>query len=178
MVNSQIQVSPSYFQALLMSPAAERYSAVTCPNRLSGMGFIMICLKPGGGRIGCDAGNGFPNPFTYASIGIMIEAVHAARSHSFVYHIAVPPFPDGGGSIVHRVQPAWVLTLEEEFIGNVFHAILREGGHENGCAQESGLQAKDRAVRSFRAGGLSSSLWLRLPQAGSLGQIRQEFAWC
>ena len=47
MVNSQIQVSPSYFQALLMSPAAERYSAVTCPNRLSGMGFIMICLKPG-----------------------------------------------------------------------------------------------------------------------------------
>ena len=30
-----------------MSPAAERYSAVTCPNRLSGMGFIMICLKPG-----------------------------------------------------------------------------------------------------------------------------------
>ena len=99
-------------------------------------------FEAGGGRIGCDAGNGFPNPFTYASIGIMIEAVHATRSHSFVYHIAVPPFPDGGGSIVHRIQPAWVLTLKEEFIGNVFHAILREGGHENGCAQESGLQAK------------------------------------
>jgi hypothetical protein len=32
--------------------------------------------------------------------------------------------------------------LEEEFIGNVFHAILREGGHEDGCAQESGLQTK------------------------------------
>ena len=42
-------------------------------------------LEAGGGGIGCDADNGFPNPFTYASVGIMIEAVHAAWSHSFVY---------------------------------------------------------------------------------------------
>ena len=133
-------------------------------------------LEAGSSRIGCDAGNGFPNPFTYTSVGIMIEAVHAARSHSFVYHITVPPFPDGGGSVVHRIQPTWVLTLEEEFIGNVFHAILREGGHEDRCAQKSGLQAKIVLCKVFAQAVYHLRFGFAFQKAGFSRRTRQEFA--
>ena len=71
----------------------------------------------------------------------MVETVHAARPHALVLHIAVPSLPDGGGSVVDTVEPAGVLALVQESVGNVAHAVLGEGGHEDGGAQEARLQA-------------------------------------
>ena len=64
-------------------------------------------------RVGGDTGTGLPNPLAHTSITIVIEAVHAVGSHSVLFRIAVPTFPDGGGAIIHGVEPTGVLALEE-----------------------------------------------------------------
>ena len=71
----------------------------------------------------------------------MVEAVHASRSHALIEHITVPTFPNSGGTVVHRIEPAWVFALEEQFIGNVHHSIFRQCIHQDGSAQETSLQA-------------------------------------
>ena len=64
------------------------------------------------GGICRNAGHCFPQPFANTSVGIVVEAVHALRAHAFVEHIAVPSFPYGGGTIVDRVEPTWIIALE------------------------------------------------------------------
>ena len=71
----------------------------------------------------------------------MVEAVHAAGTHSLILHVAVPALPDGGGSVIDGVEPRGILALIEECVGYVAHSILGESGHEDGCTQESCLQA-------------------------------------
>ena len=71
----------------------------------------------------------------------MVEAVHALRTHTFVHHVTVPTFPNGSGAIVYGIEPTRILALEEEFVGNVFHAIIGQRTHEDGCTQETSLQA-------------------------------------
>ena len=71
----------------------------------------------------------------------MVEAVHALGAHALVQHVAVPAFPDGGGTVVHRIEPAGVLALEEQLVGDVHHTVVGERSHEDGRAQEARLQA-------------------------------------
>ena len=98
-------------------------------------------LEAGQVHAGVDAGGIFPQPLAHAAIGIVVEAVHTAGAHTGILHIAVPAFPDGGGAVIHGVQPAGVLPLEKEFICNVLHMGFREGGQKDRSAQETGLQA-------------------------------------
>ena len=98
-------------------------------------------LKTRLGRVGTDTGSGLPNPFADTAIGIMVEAVHAAWTHSLILHVAVPTLPDGSGTIVNRIQPTGVLTLEEQFVGDITHTVLGERLHQYAGPQESGLQA-------------------------------------
>ena len=71
----------------------------------------------------------------------MVETVHTVWSHAILFHIAVPTLPDGGCTIVDGVKPTGILTLEEQCICYVGHAVIGERGHKNGCAEETRLQA-------------------------------------
>ena len=51
--------------------------------------------------VGSDTCHGFPNPLADSTIGIVVETVHALRSHAFFNHVAVPSFPNGRCTIVH-----------------------------------------------------------------------------
>ena len=70
----------------------------------------------------------------------MVEAVHTLRTHALLYHVAVPTLPDSSGPIVNRIEPTWVLTLEEQFVSDILHTILCEGWHQDRSAQETSLQ--------------------------------------
>ena len=70
----------------------------------------------------------------------MVERVHALRTHAFLYHVTVPTFPNRSGTIVDGVEPAWVLTLEKQFVGDVNHAVVCEGWHQDARAEKTGLQ--------------------------------------
>ena len=71
----------------------------------------------------------------------MIEAVHTLRTHSGLDHIAVPTLPDGSRSVVDGIQPARILSLEKKFVSDVCHAVFCKGRHQDGCAEEAGLEA-------------------------------------
>ncbi len=98
-------------------------------------------FESGLGGIGADAGGSLPNPLADTSVGIVVETVHTAGTHAFFEHIAVPAFPDGGGAVVHGIEPAGVLPLEEKFIGDIRHPVFGQGGHQYGCPGESCLKA-------------------------------------
>lgn len=76
----------------------------------------------------CDA---FPNPFANDAVSIVVKAVHASRSHSAFYHIAVPAFPNRGCAVVDGIKPARILSLEQEIPGDVCHSVFREGRHKD-----------------------------------------------
>ena len=98
-------------------------------------------LEAGFSRIGSYAGGSFPDPFPNATVGVMIEAVHALRAHAVLESIAVPALPDSGGAVVHGIEPAGVLALEEEVPCDIHHAVLGKCLHKDGCAEETRLQA-------------------------------------
>ena len=75
-------------------------------------------------RIGGDAGTGLPNPLAHGTIGIVVEAVHAFGSHATFFCIAVPPFPNGGGTVVYGIKPAGVLALEKKCVGHICHVVV------------------------------------------------------
>ena len=98
-------------------------------------------LEAGLRHVGSDAGRCLPDPFAHAAISVMVETVHATRTHTLVEHVAVPTLPNGGRPIIDGVEPARVLALEKQLIGNIDHTVLGEGRHQDGGAQEAGLQA-------------------------------------
>ena len=98
-------------------------------------------LEPWLRRVGGDARRRLPQPLAHTPVGIVVEAVHPLRSHALVGHVTVPALPDGGGAVVDGVEPTRVLPLEEQFIGDVGHAVLRQRRHQDRGAQESRLQA-------------------------------------
>ena len=77
-----------------------------------GQGLHYYMLEPGICCVGCDASYILPQPLTHTSVGIVVKAVHALWSHSMLYHIAVPALPYSSGTIVDRIEPTWVLSLE------------------------------------------------------------------
>ena len=113
-------------------------------------------------RVGSDTGCCLPEPLANAAIGIVVEAVHAVGTESAVLHIAVPAFPDGCRTVVDGVEPAGVLALEEQFVGDVGHAVIRQRLHQDRGAEESRLQtvAVVGEVLSESANHLVASLTL------------------
>ena len=98
-------------------------------------------FKAGCLGVGGDTGASLPYPLAYTAVGIVVEAVHALRTHALVYHITVPTLPNGGSTVVYRVQPTGILALEKQFVGYAGHAVIGQGGHQDGGAEETGLQA-------------------------------------
>ena len=98
-------------------------------------------FKSWNGWISSNTGSCLPQPSTNTSVSIMVETIHALWSHTFIYHIAVPAFPNCSCAIIHRIEPTWILALEEQFICNILHTILCKSAHQNGSTQESRLKA-------------------------------------
>ena len=71
----------------------------------------------------------------------MVEAVHLLGTHTVCKGIAVPALPYRGGAVVNRVHPAWILVLEEKFVGDIGHSVVGESLHKDGGAKETGLEA-------------------------------------
>ena len=98
-------------------------------------------LETGFSRVGGDAGHGLPDPGADGSVGVVVETVHALGSHSGFEGVAVPTLPDRGGAVVDGIDPAGVLALEEEFVSDIRHSVVRQGTHKDGSSEESGLEA-------------------------------------
>ena len=101
--------------------------------------------------VGGDARCCLPQPLAHAAVGIVVEAVHAARTHTVFQRVAVPTFPDGGRTVVDGVKPARVLALEKQVVGDVRHPVLGERAHENGRAEEASLKAVAVVIHSHSA---------------------------
>ena len=103
----------------------------------------------------------------------MVEAVHAAGAHSGFNHITVPSLPDGGSSVVDRIEPAGVLALEEHLVGQVRQAVFGQCGHEDGGAEEAGLQTVAVVGKVLTEAGNHVFAGLSLYQAVLQGEERR-----
>ena len=124
--------------------------------------------------VGGDAGSRLPQPLADAAVGIVVEAVHAARTHALLDHVAVPALPDGGGAVIDRIEPAGVLVLQQEGIGHVVEAAGGEGGHEDAGAEEACLQAVAVVLEVLGEAGYHVFACLAFHQAVAQG----EEGWC
>ena len=70
----------------------------------------------------------------------MVEAVHAHRTKTRRLHVAVPTLPDRRRALIDGIEPARVLVLEQERVGDVGHAVLGESVHQDRRAEEACLQ--------------------------------------
>ena len=57
-----------------------------------------------------------PNPLADTTISVVVVAVHTSLADAVLLGVAIPTLPDGGCSIVHRVEPARIFALEEQLV--------------------------------------------------------------
>ena len=53
---------------------------------------------------------------------------------------AVPAFPDGGGAVLHRVQPAGGRILQQQAVRRVCMAVVGKDTAQERCGKKSGIQ--------------------------------------
>ena len=56
---------------------------------------------------------------------------------SFTSLKRIPTLPDGGSSVIYFIEPAWVLALQQQVVGEVVHSVLSKGRTQIGCADET-----------------------------------------
>jgi hypothetical protein len=79
----------------------------------------------GSGR--CQARHRAMQPVGHRTEGVVVERRHLARVDGAVGQHAVPAFPGGGGAHCHRVQPGRAAGLEQQPVGHVQVAGVRQG---------------------------------------------------
>src|SRR5882724_8216920 len=75
---------------------------------------------------GTNAADAAEQILTAGAKRIMIEGVHAGVLKTFLRGPTVPAFPDGGGALLHGKQPGGKGVLQEQAVGGVSLAPLRQ----------------------------------------------------
>ncbi len=94
----------------------------------------------GGGRVGSQAGDTLVHPLSNGTVGVVVEGVHIDGAKAFVFGVAIPALPHGGGPLVDGVEPCGVGLLEEEGGGEIGVTGLIEGSGEERGAEEAGAE--------------------------------------
>ena len=91
-------------------------------------------------RVRLDARADVEHPLAHRAVGVVVEAVHVRGPHGAVGLEAVPVLPHGGGAAGDGVEPGGELRLQQQRVGQVRIAVLREGAQQVGRADKAGLE--------------------------------------
>ena len=75
-------------------------------------------------------------PAGNSAIGVVVQRI----MHCAVGADTVPGLPDGGGSLLDRIEPAGAILLQKQSIGCVHMSIVGQNPAQVGGGQETGVQ--------------------------------------
>src|SRR5690606_32551663 len=84
-----------------------------------------------------DPGNALVHPVANGAVCIMLTGVHSRSLECAVRLNAIPPFPDGGGAPLHRIQPRRVCFLKQELVGAVGVTVTTQHVAQVWCAEKT-----------------------------------------
>ena len=131
---------PSSVHAELTRPVHRLVARLHARESAAGPRLDEDVLVAGGALVGLDAGHHPVHPLADRAVRVVVERVHRAVLEAAVRLLAVPPLPDRGGALLHRVEPRRVLLAVEQQVRLVQIAVPAQHVAEVRRAEEARRQ--------------------------------------